>query len=242
MSGIKYLNIGIAGNSGTGKTTIIKSINEKAKILILDVDKSLYSIETWIETNKERIHVKNIDTYEDIMAIFKQKELLESYQYVVVDSLSKLTQLIAKHYRISSKLQNQLEQGQYLKLGFDVEDILFFFRNLKANVIYTLQTDDSTDKYGDVFIDIDLVGNMATKESLRVFDFIFYLIKSNTNSERYFITENGAISEQNQHILRCCKKRDEFHVLSKVEPANLHTLLKKFVEKRLEIINSLKKD
>jgi hypothetical protein len=238
----RYLKIGVSGESGAGKTSIIKTINPDAKILLLNFENGLISIESWLNLNQDRVVVWDflIDDYEKLIKLIKMKSEIEKFDYVVFDSLTFAYKLIEKFYMKQSKVKNSLEIQHYKQIAQDLEDIINAFRMFDINVVYLMHTADVRDKFNDVAIRLAFSGNLSEANILGSLDFSFLLLKSNTTDTRALFTTNGVVSETNPKVIGICKKRDEFNVLSRIEGANLHQVLTKYKEETNNKINNLK--
>lgn len=231
-----YLNIAICGEGGVGKTSIIKTINPNAKILILNFENGLISIENWLRQNQDRVDVWDftIDDYDKLMKLEKMKNEIEKYDYVVFDSLTTAYELIERPYMKNSKVKNSLEPIHYKQMAQDLKDILYAFRQFKINVIYLIHTEDVRDKFNDVEIRLAFSGNKSEPSVIKAIDFSFLLLKSNTSETRALFTSNGVVSETNPSVIKVCKKRDELGALNRIEAPNLHQLLTKYIENSLK--------
>ena len=67
-----YLSMLISGFNGCGKTTLVKTLDNKARILFLSFEGGLDSISNWTQENKERVDVLEItDLINDLDALVK---------------------------------------------------------------------------------------------------------------------------------------------------------------------------
>jgi broad-specificity NMP kinase len=81
-----YFRIGICGEPGSGKTTIIKTIRKDARILILNTEGGLNSIAGYLELNKQNITVRDIRAYDDISKLKKYQESdIKDFDYIDYD-------------------------------------------------------------------------------------------------------------------------------------------------------------
>lgn len=236
----QYFRIGICGEPGSGKTTIIKTIRSDAKVLILNTEGGLNSIAGHLELNKNSIVVRDINTYDDINKIKKYtNDDIKGFDYIVVDTLSFMYKIIARHYiKDSQKVANVNEIQHYNQMSIDLFDVLNAFKNLKANIIFLIHTKNFTDKFQQRFIHLDFVGNQAVSYIVNDLDFIFYIMKNpnKTDNSRLFITENMKIPEPDNRVLEFCKKRDEFNVINAVEHAHIHSFLTNFTSRRSKML------
>lgn len=234
-----YFRIGICGEPGSGKTTIIKTIRKDARILILNTEGGLNSIAGYLELNKQNITVRNISTYEDINKLKKYQESdIKDFDYIVVDTLSFMYKVIARHYiKDTQKVANVNEIQHYNQMSIDLFDVLNAFKNLKVNIIFLMHTKNTTDKFQQRFIQLDFTGNQAYSYIVNDLDFIFYIMKHPTKGdERILITQNMKLPEPDNRMLEFCKKRDEFNVINKVEKADINYVLTNFIQKRNSIL------
>ena len=230
-----YFRIGICGESGSGKTTIIKTIRKDANILILNTEGGLNSIAGYLELNKQNITVRDINNYEDISKLKKYQEAdIKDFDYIVVDTLSFMYKIIARHYiKDAQKVANIQEIQHYRQMAIDLFDVLNAFKNLKINIIFLIHTKNTTDKFQQRFIHLDFTGNEAMLYLMNNLDVLCYIMKHPTKGEeRILITQNMKLPEPDNRIVEFCKKRDEFHVINKVEKADINNLLTSFIEKR----------
>jgi len=236
----QYFRIGICGEPGSGKTTIIKTIRKDAKILILNTEGGLNSIAGYLELNKNNVSVRNINTYEDINKLKKYtNDDVKDYNYIVVDTLSFMYKVIARHYiKDTQKVANVNEIQHYNQMSIDLFDVLNAFKNLNVNIIFLIHTKNITDKFQQRFIQLDFVGNQAYSYIMNDLDFIFYITKppKKGGEDRCLITQNMQIPEPDNRILEFCKKRDEFNVIKPIVNANINELLTNFITQRNNIL------
>ena len=234
-----YFRIGICGEPGSGKTTIIKTIRKDARILILNTEGGLNSIAGYLELNKQNITVRDIRAYDDISKLKKYQESdIKDFDYIVVDTLSFMYKVIARHYiKDTQKVANVNEIQHYNQMSIDLFDVLNAFKNLKVNIIFLIHTKNITDKFQQRFIQLDFAGNQATSYIVNDLDFIFYIMKHPTKGdERILITQNMKLPEPDNRMLEFCKKRDEFNVINKVEKADINHVLTNFIQKRNNVL------
>lgn len=236
----RYFRIGIGGEAGTGKTTLIKTIRKDARILILDIEGGLMSIDGFLEVNKQNIEVRKINNISDINILKKYtNENVKNFDYLVVDSLSFMYKIIARSYiKDTQKVVNANEIQHYGQMAIDMFDILNAFKKLDINIIYLMHTKNISDNFQQRFIQLDFVGNDGVKYILNDLDFMCYITQSpiEGSKDRVLITENLTLPPPDNRRLEFCKKRDEFNIIKPIEPANINNLLTNFITKRNEII------
>jgi hypothetical protein len=222
----KFAKILISGSSGSGKTSIIKTLPNDVRILIYDFENGLLSINNFLTKNKDRIVVYTCDEgYSDIKKItaLTNKDIAD-FDYIVIDSLTMISRIIEKHYTNSVGKEGELQIHHWKLIANDAWMLFSNLMSLECNVIFYAQTDTLPDSMGRRNIELAINGNDFKKQILPMLDFAFYL-SVNEKKERFFITDNTvAISSGALHV---CKKRDENNALEDVEIANLEYIFNK---------------
>lgn len=222
----KFAKILISGQSGSGKTSVIKTLPNDVNILIYDFENGLLSINNFLKQNANRISAYTCNEgYSDIKRISNITNVeVANFDYIIVDSLSMVSRIIEKHYANSVGKEGEITIAQWKNIA---NDAWLFFNNLmqlECNVIFYAQTDITVDSVGRRNIELAINGNDFKKQILPILDFAFYL-SVNEKKERFFVTDNSVSLASG--ALHVCKKRDELNVLNDIEEANLEYIFNK---------------
>jgi len=213
------INVIVYGESGIGKTSLVKSLPNK-EVLILSAEGGLLSL-----TDKE-----DMDGYDyvvvksivDVMKVLKQIEGLE-YKTVAIDSITELSQnhftYLKKKYEVIAKEADKDVSAYGIKIWGDfLEDFSAMFktlRDMRKNVLAIGLLREKEDETGMKFKQPDIYGKTAER-IVAWFDECFYMYMSKENV-RMFLTEkvNNIVA------------KDRSGKLEKTEPAIISDIFAK---------------
>jgi len=225
-----HATILVVGESGIGKTSLIKTIGKDKKVLIFDFERGLKSVTNHIINNKDNITAFQCFNFEQIKYITSQKSIdgMAKYDYVVFDSITRISAIIEDELRNIPKFMANTQQ-LYGELAIQMMHLVLAFSKINTNIIVT-----ALPLVDNGITSINLRGGF--KNSIRqYFDFVFTLIKENDSQEkqgkRYFITDTSA-------EFPLAKSRDELNILEYKEEANLKNIFEKILNENKEIIEN----
>lgn len=208
------INAIIYGESGLGKTSLIKNLPAEDS-LIINVENGLLSLGDY------PVDFVDAKTVKDVLDLLKQVDM-KKYKTVFIDSITELSQ---NHYTLLKKKYEQIERSENKKPGSMgirlwgdfLEDFSVLFktlRDLKKNVVaFSLvkEHEDSgiVEKLPDVY-------GKSSKRIVAWFDECLYM-HMNKENERKFLTEKA------NNIMA----KDRSGKLDKVTPADLSLVFKK---------------
>ena len=228
----KYFNALISGQNGIGKSTLVKTIDPKAKILYINFEKGIDSIENWYSQNLKRVDVLQMDsTWEDVKTLatndlltivnkLKNTNDTKFYDYIFIDSITSLARLLELEAR-KIKQKDGKEDFSYGDWGLiqqRANSFFYYILNQPCHKIFVGHTETK-----DNIISLRINGNVFVRNILDDINYSFYLTK-NKDNKRVFLTQNCYSFEGNVML---CKKRDEENLLAEEEEASIQHIINK---------------
>ena len=198
----------VYGQAGAGKTSLIATL---PKPFILSTDNGLLSIQKY--TNIPYVDVKTKADYTDIMRYLKNKEAKETYQTIVIDSITKLGDMI---FNEESKTQKDNRQA-YLATQFFLQALFKDFKDMPYyNTYFTAQMREAEDEVGKPLYAPYVASKGASAQVAGDADIVMAL-RINKDGSRFLMCnpDNRWLAKD-----RSCQ-------LSQIEPADLGAIFKK---------------
>ena len=180
-NGIKVL---VYGQAGAGKTCLCATTPNHSRTIILSAEAGLLSI---AGADIAVIEIKSIQDLMDAYGWLTQTEQGRSYEWICLDSISEMGELILS----AAKKQVKDPRQAYAEMQEKVEDLVRAFRDLPRNVYFTAKLESYQDDAGVVRYQPMLPGRKLGQALPYFFDEVFFLrIEKNADGEsvRYLQT------------------------------------------------------
>lgn len=180
-NGIKVL---VYGQAGAGKTCLCATTPDHARTIILSAEAGLLSI---AGADIAVIEIKSIQDLMDAYGWLTQTEQGRSYEWICLDSISEMGEVILN----AAKKQVKDPRQAYAEMQEKVEDLVRAFRDLPRNVYFTAKLESYQDDTGVVRYQPALPGKKLGQALPYFFDEVFFLrVEKDTegNSVRYLQT------------------------------------------------------
>lgn len=206
LQGITVL---VYGQSGVGKTTLIKTI--PGRKLILSAEGGLLSLQG------TEIAYVNIHTLSELEEAFNHvTSHLSDYDCIILDSLSELAEVILSSEKKASKDVRQA----YLGMQDQIMDLVRAFRDLPVTVYMTAKQERVQSDSGRLLFGPSMPGQKLSQQMPYIFDEVLAL-RSETNENNENIRFIQTFSDSSW----CCKDRSG--KLDAFEEADLGRILVK---------------
>lgn len=227
----------IYGTSGAGKTTSIKTLPHD-KTLVISAESGLLSLSgTKIDyvdiatDDKGQVlnSEKRLERLKDILKYLDTAEAIKKYEYVVVDSLTEIGEIIANFWK--EKITDKAKTFEVW--GSIGQSQINFIKSLRDNQNYnvvllcleSLEKDDTSRR----FYGPDMPGKAATEFLLPAFDEVFRIVVE-SDGKRYVQTQP----------LQTVRAKDRSGKLNPQEPVDLGLILSKI--RKVEEVKEEKKE
>ena len=199
----------VYGQSGVGKTTLIKTI--PGRKLILSAEGGLLSLQG------TDIQYVDIHTMDELTEAFNHVvEHLEDYDCIILDSLSELAEVILS----SEKKESKDVRQAYLGMQDQIMDLVRAFRDLPVTVYMTAKQERVQSDSGRLLFGPSMPGQKLSQQLPYVFDELLAM-RSETNENN----ENIRFIQTFSDSCWCCKDRSG--KLDAYEDADLGKILTK---------------
>jgi phage nucleotide-binding protein len=212
----------VYGTSGRGKTSLIKTLPLE-RTLVLDAENGLAVLQHEKSVSNVALHkddngvtLNEEDRYKrflEFCELIKKPETKQSYDWLVIDSLTELGQNIQRH--MATLHEGFKLWGEYTNAMIDV---LKFFRDLDHYNVLFIALEDRIDEEdtGRSYFYPSIGGKKAKEFLLPCFDEVYRLIV-NEEKQRVLITTETAKTQA----------KNRLGGLNEVEPADLGVIYKK---------------
>lgn len=202
----------IYGQSGIGKTSLLGTLPQ-SETLIVSAESGLLCLQ---DKSIDVTEVKSFDAVKAAYSYLAKNEDEGKYQFVCIDSLTEISDLLVKHLKSKEEYKNP---SNALKLWGEFSETMIglikAFRDLPRNVIFTALSDDVND--GGIITKKPMIaGNKAQQLMPSFFDEVFFLTINQDNERE--------IQTQPSHSFIA---KDRSGKLSSTEPANLTSIINK---------------
>tara|TARA_R110000787_G_scaffold5686_6_gene20534 strand:+ start:2104 stop:2787 length:684 start_codon:yes stop_codon:yes gene_type:complete len=209
------INVVVYGDSGVGKTSLVKQLPSE-ETLVISAEGGLLSIK---DHDVDYVSVKSV---EDVLSILNQVAA-SKYKHVFIDSITELSQ---NHFTFLKAKYDQVEIDEKKKpgsMGIKVwgdflEDFSKMFktlRDMRKNVVAISLLKEKENEIGMVVKSPDIYGKSSDR-IMAWFDEVFFMHMSK-DGNRKFLTEKGAVTAA----------KDRSGKLEKIEDADIAMIIKK---------------
>ena len=212
MDGITIL---VYGNSGVGKTTLIKTI--PGRVLILSAEAGLLSLR---DTDLEYVAIHSMSDLNEVYNFIS--EHLTDYNCIVLDSLSEIGEVILATEKKASRDGRQA----YLAMQDQLMELIRAFRDLPVSVYMTAKLDRSKDEVsGMMLYSASLPGQKCSQNLPYLFDEVLCL-RCENDEEGKPVRFLQTFTDSSY----CCKDRSG--TLEPYEKADLGIIMEKINENK----------
>ena len=213
------------GVSGIGKTSLIKTLPELDKVLVLDTENGLASLQmqgidvaykplAYDDNNVLLTEAQRFEEFKKFIEYIKTPECTSRYNVLFVDSLTEIAQNIHRHMKEKHGDGFKL-WGEYTAA---MQDLIKFFRDLDHyTVIFTALEERIDDEDTGTSYYFPAIGGRKVKEAvLPAFDVVGRMV----------------LDKEGQRLLICkptakTQAKDRLGCLAEIEQPNLKTILNK---------------
>lgn len=222
--GSKSIKILVMGESGTGKTTLAKTIGEPT--IILSAESGLLSLAgsdidvidlTRDDNGKLLPKDKRVDRVNEAYKYLLTDEAKLKYKWVFIDSLTEIQQFMFDSLK---QLYPDRSQGLVLygELAEKTRKVVESFRDLPGyNVVFTSLSCVEKDENNKRFISVDMIGKISQHVNQWLDEIFYMFVDPEQENKRFFITGNT-------EKVRC---KDRSGKLLLKEPANIAQVITK---------------
>ncbi|MEI6258514.1 MAG: AAA family ATPase [Deltaproteobacteria bacterium] len=186
------LNCLIIGGAGIGKTSLIRTIPEGEKILVLSCEGGLLAVRDLVEAGEiEGFEVGSFADLKEAYQLLHSPDFKTRYQWIFIDSLTEISGkcLESVQAKYPSKTDSYNLWGEF---SDNLTHIIKAFRDLtNYSVVFTclptIQVDDLKRRY----VGADVAGKQLKERLPSYFDLVLYMISKedeNSNENRIFLT------------------------------------------------------
>jgi hypothetical protein len=182
----------VLGLSGAGKTTLISTIPEGQRVLVLSSENGLLAIRDMLLQRKGEVKAVTIDSFADFkesVTLLGKKKVEEKYDWVVYDSL---TEIGAQCLTYMNKEHGTTTWKRYEALGEETIKLLKIIRDMKAyNTLLTCLVKSEEETTGEKTLVPQYPGNMVKDVIRSLFDEVLYIMpdKNMHDGRRVVITD-----------------------------------------------------
>lgn len=160
--GIKAL---VHGPSGAGKTTLCATCEEPT--LIISAEAGLLSI----RHNEGNIQVAEVSTVDDIMEVYKWLKDGQEFQWICLDSLSEIAEVVLADEKRNTKDPRQAYGALIDQMG----GLVRAFRDLPYNILMTAKQERIQDETGSLLYMPSMPGSKLGQQLPYWFDLVLAL-------------------------------------------------------------------
>lgn len=213
--GVKFL---VYGASGVGKTSLVRTLPENAKTLILSAESGLLSIQ---DVDVDVLEVKSLSMLRNVFAELRGAKQGDryvpehDYTWLVIDSISEIAEVILAEEKAKSKDVRKV----YGELAETMLMLIKGFRDMPINVLF-LCKEQRIDDDGRQFALPSMPGKKTGEEMPFLLDEVFHMVArkgDDGQSERIFVT-----SPDERRVAK-----DRSGKLDQVEPAHIGNVMAK---------------
>lgn len=182
-NGVKIL---VYGQAGMGKTTLITSVPDHSKAIILSAESGLLSI---ADTDIAVLKITQLEDLKDAYVWLTTTEQGKSYDWICVDSLSEIAEVVLK---FEKERAGKDKRAAYVPMQEVVESMIKSFRDLSRNIYMTCKLDTYQDDNGRIMLRPMLVGQKLPVNVTYLFDEVFFMTEGRDaegGSYRYLQTQ-----------------------------------------------------
>lgn len=183
-NGVKIL---VYGQAGMGKTTLITSVPDHSKAIILSAESGLLSI---ADTDIAVLKITQLEDLKDAYVWLTTTEQGKSYDWICVDSLSEIAEVVLN---FEKERAGKDKRAAYVPMQEVVESMIKSFRDLPRNIYMTCKLDDTyQDDNGRIMKRPMLVGRKLPVNVTYLFDEVLFMTEGRDaegSSYRYLQTQ-----------------------------------------------------
>ena len=189
--GIKFINYIIYGESGVGKTSLVKQLPSE-NVLVLSAEDGLLSVK---DHSVDYVNVKSLEDVKEVLT----RLVKEEHKYVFIDSITELSQNHFLHlknkYEAYAKSKGKGVDTYAMKIwgdfGNDFSEVFKELRRLEKTVIAIALEKEKENEIGQKIYMPDIYGKTAER-IIAWFDECFRMFIK--DGERVFLTEKTELS------------------------------------------------
>ena len=232
------LKILILGESGSGKTSLVRTLPDPKRTLVVSAESGLLSIagvdsDVIDLTLDDRDHpIEKSERFASVARTYKfllTKEAQEKYDWVFIDSLTEIGQYLIDTLKVEfpNRKDSMVLFGENL---YRMTSMVKAFRDLPHyNIVFTSLVVSEKDQENRRHLEADLVGKMSKKVN-SLFDEVFYIFSTNELNESGIYTgksKRKLLTGQTE-TMNC---KDRSGALALYEEADLSMIARKITDK-----------
>jgi hypothetical protein len=166
----------ILGGSGAGKTTLIGTIPEGQRVLIVSAENGLLAIRDMLLRRRKEVSAVTIENYEDFQKTvdqLSQPKGMESFDWIVFDSLTEIGEQCLAHM---TKTHGSTTWKRYEALGNEMIANLKRIRDMKSYTsLFTCLVTTAETKDKERVLVPQFPGNVVKDSLMAIFDEVLYI-------------------------------------------------------------------
>jgi nucleoside-triphosphatase THEP1 len=169
------LKLLIYGESGVGKTSLLRTFGEKDSVCTINAESGLMAVRDLVAEGKVNgVIIQDYKDFTECLEEFQYNEALKKrYNWIFIDSL---TEIATKCFQNSRNEFKSNKFGIWDDYNFKMETLIKSFRDLEHyNVLFTCLDTLITNENQEVNLLPDLPGRALKKKVLSFFDMAFYM-------------------------------------------------------------------
>lgn len=185
----------VLGNTGSGKTSLLRTIPDNERVCCLSAEAGLLSVRDLVESGKvEGFEIGSFADLKEVYQLFLSPDFKSKYSWIFLDSLTEISG------RCNESMQAKYTKGEdtfkrWNDYGDSMLSIIKGFRDLSSySVVFTCLPTVQLDDLNRRYIGADIAGKQLKERLPSYFDLVLYLVTQTTDDGtpyRCFLTSNS---------------------------------------------------